>query len=766
MRPELPVDRVVTKILDALRNECNVVLVAPPGAGKTTRVPPALLHRNSREIVVLEPRRIAARMAARRVASELGEKVGDTIGYQVRFDDVSSARTRLRFVTEGVLTRRLVSDPQLRNVGTVVLDEFHERHVDGDVALALLRRLQLTSRPDLRLIVMSATLDAGPIAKYLAPAEVVRSEGRMFDVEIAYAGYSPAPLEEQVASAVERVVADTIDGDILVFLAGAAEIRRAARACDAVARRAGLLIMPLHGDLSPEEQDRAVSPAPKPKVILSTNVAESSITIDGVTVVIDSGLARIATDSPSTGLPSLTVQRISQASAQQRAGRAGRTRPGRVIRLYSLDDYVRRPAQDTPEIQRRELSQVALELRALRIEDVPWFEPPPPEALTAANDLLARLHVDEDLAAIVKLPLHPRLARLVTASPTADACAIAASLSSGDRAENLDLLHAIDRDLPPRTAQIAAQIRRIVRPRATQSDDDLRKAILRAFPDRVGRRQTNVQLSNGTFATISADWKPEFLVAVDIEERREQGLPQIRVASAIEPEWLLDLFPERVRSIDERPTRNRTAERVEARSMLAYDAVVIEESRSSAIDPDLLVEKALEAGLHCFVDREDLDRFLAPAAFAAAHSSVPPVTAETMASALRSVAEGLKSFIELKSVCDGGALIHAVRAQWTPQQQRDFEEVAPDRIPLKGRMVKVHYIDNQQPWIASRLQDFYGLKQTPAIARGQVPLLVHLLAPNQRPVQMTTDLAGFWERLYPQLRKQLSRRYPKHSWPE
>ena len=765
MRPELPVDRVVTKILDGLRNECNVVLVAPPGAGKTTRVPPALLQLNEREIVVLEPRRIAARMAARRVASELGEKVGDTVGYQVRFDDVSSARTRLRFVTEGVLTRRLVSDPQLRNVGTVVLDEFHERHLDGDVALALLRRLQTTSRRDLRLVVMSATLDAGPIANYLAPAEVVRSEGRMFEVEITYAGYSPSPLEEQVASAVERVAEEAIDGDILVFLPGAAEIRRAARACDGIARRAGLLIMPLYGDLSPEEQDRAVGPAPKPKVILSTNVAESSITIDGVTVVIDSGLVRIATDSPSTGLPALTVQRISQASAQQRAGRGGRTRPGRVVRLYSLEDYVRRPEHDTPEVQRRELSQVALELRALRIDDVPWFEPPPAEALIAANDLLARLHVDEDLAAIVRLPLHPRLARLVTASPTADACAVAALLSSGDRVDQLDLLHAIDRDLPPRTGQIAAQIRRLVRPRSTRPDEDLRKAILRAFPDRVGRRQANVQLANGTFATISADWKPEFLVAVDIEERREQALPLIRVASAIEPEWLLDLFPERVRSIDQ-VTWNRTAERVEVRSMLVYDDLVIEESRSSAIDPDLLVEKAMEAGLHRFVDPEELDRFRARAVFAAGHSSVPLVTADNVTSALRSLAEGLKSFMELKRACDGSAFIQAVRSQWTPQQQREFEDVAPDRIPLKGRMVKVHYVEDQQPWIASRLQDFYGLKQTPAIARGQVPLLVHLLAPNQRPVQMTTDLAGFWERLYPQLRKQLSRRYPKHSWPE
>ena len=333
---KLPIDELLPQITAELRRSNRIVIEAPPGAGKTTRVPPALLEFG--EVLVLEPRRIAARMAARRVASELGESAGETAGYQVRFEDVSGPRTRIRFVTEGVLTRRLLSDPKLRGVATVILDEFHERHLDSDLALALVRRL------DVRIVVMSATLDAAPIATFLDGCPVVRSEGKLHELRIEYTPHSPAPIEEQVASAIERLVKGGLDGDVLVFLPGAAEIRRAARAVE----RFGLLTVPLHGDLTPAEQDRAVATSAQRKVILSTNVAESSITIEGVTAVIDSGLARVAIDSPWTGLPSLNVQRISQASATQRAGRAGRTRPGRVIRLYTAEDFHRRPAADPP----------------------------------------------------------------------------------------------------------------------------------------------------------------------------------------------------------------------------------------------------------------------------------------------------------------------------------------------------------------------------------------------------------------------------------
>ena len=363
------------------------------------------LARERGEVLVLEPRRLAARLAARRVASELGERVGETVGYQVRFEDVSGPRTRLRFLTEGVLTRRLLSDPTLAGVGTVILDEFHERHLDTDLALALLRRL-----PNIRLIVMSATLDAAPVAKYLGGCPILRSEGKLYELAIEYTPHSPAPLEEQVAAALEKLTQRGVTGDVLVFLPGAAEIRRAARAVEPLASRLGLLVLPLHGDLSPAEQDRAVSPADRPKVILSTNVAESSVTIEGVTAVIDSGLARVAADSPWTGLPSVEVRRISQASATQRAGRAGRTAPGRVIRLYSAEDFHRRPAADVPEILRRELSQLVLQLRAMKVGELTWLDRPPEAAFAAANALLDRLGVTPEMA---ELPLPPRLAKLV-----------------------------------------------------------------------------------------------------------------------------------------------------------------------------------------------------------------------------------------------------------------------------------------------------------------------------------------------------------------
>ena len=485
---KLPIDPLLPQIVEALRTSKSLVIEAPPGAGKTTRVPPALLALDRGEVLVLEPRRLAARMAARRVASELGERVGDTVGYQVRFEDVSGPRTRLRFLTEGVLTRRFLSDPKLRGAGVVVLDEFHERHLDSDLALALVRRL------DVRVVVMSATLDAAPIAAYLAGCPVLRSEGKLYHLQIEYTPHSAAPLEEQVASALDRLVKDGLDGDVLVFLPGAAEIRRAARAIEAIARRAGLLVVPLHGDLSPAEQDRAVSPASQRKVILSTNVAESSVTIEGVTAVIDSGLARIAVDSPWTGLPSLNVQRISQASATQRAGRAGRTAPGRVIRLYTADDFHRRPPSETPEIRRREL--VASRAAAARDEDldsIEWLEPPPESAMAAADALLDRLGATREMA---NLPLPPRLAKLVLEAArrgvSSQGCAAAAVLSAGERGSP-DLLTLIESDWQPQTRRVYDQLRRMVAGRRSQRR-------CRASASRAGR-------VSGSRGAASAGWR-------------------------------------------------------------------------------------------------------------------------------------------------------------------------------------------------------------------------------------------------------------------
>src|SRR5512147_946560 len=408
MQP-LPIDPLLPEVVAALRRSPALVIEAPPGAGKTTRVPRALLEAGlagEGQVVVLEPRRLAARLAARRVAQEMGERVGGTVGYQVRFEEVAGPRTRLRYLTEGLLTRRLVSDPRLAGVGAVVLDEFHERHLPGDLALGFLKRLQ-AERPDLKVLVMSATLDAGPVARFLS-APSLRSEGRLFEVALEYLSPAeaarPDRLEEQVAAAVRRLLREGVDGDVLVFLPGAAEIRRAREGLEALARQAGLDLLPLHGDLPPEEQDRAVRPGPRRKVILSTNVAETSVTIEGVAAVVDSGLARVASHSPWSGLPRLEVRKVSRASAAQRAGRAGRTRPGRALRLYTRHDHDSRPEFDLPEVAREDLCEPFLALSALgALDGFPWLEPPPGAAAEAARALLLRLGAVDGRGAVTDL---------------------------------------------------------------------------------------------------------------------------------------------------------------------------------------------------------------------------------------------------------------------------------------------------------------------------------------------------------------------------
>ncbi len=790
----LPIDELLPEILNHLRTASHLVVEAPPGAGKTTRVPPALLGLDAREVLVLEPRRLAARLAARYVAGERGEEVGETVGYQVRFEEVAGPRTRLRFLTEGVLTRRMLSDPGLERVGCVVLDEFHERHLEGDLALALLRRLQLTRRPDLKIVVMSATLDAAPIAGYLGseqPVPVLRSSGRQHPLEIEYTPHSAAPLEEQVAAALERLAARAHRGHVLVFLPGSFEIRRAQNECAALARRHGWQLLPLYGDQSPEEQDRAVAPSVQTKIILSTNVAESSITIDGVGAVIDSGLARVANHSPWSGLPSLQVARISQASANQRAGRAGRTGPGRAIRLYPLEDFVRRPAQDVPQILREDLAPTTLLLQAMNtdFDSLCWLDAPPAAAIDQARELLRQLGATGSTAReMARYPLHPRLSRLMVETRrrgvTRDGCAVAALLSAGERlparaphASRSDLLVLLESEWSPYAARLFRQLGGSggrAAARVPDSEDALLLSILTAFPDRVARRRQGgeLQLASGAPAqqapnsTVTA---ADLFVAVEAEDRKDQKAPLVRLASAIEPEWLLDLFPDRLREISTLEW-NRGGERVEAVTSLMFDQISIE-TRRTAPDPEqagiFLAHKAVEAGLARFADLDEITAFQSRVRFAAQHGAVAPLDDAAVEAALASLATGLKSFAELESATRGAGLLRAIEKQMPPGTRRLLDEIAPSAIRLpRGRQVAVHYEADQPPWIASRLQDFFGMRETPTVGHGAMPVVVHLLAPNQRPVQMTSDLAGFWQRLYPQVRKELSRRYPKHAWPE
>jgi ATP-dependent RNA helicase HrpB len=859
----LPIDALLPEVVTALRRGPSVVVEAPPGAGKTTRVPRALLDADlagGGEIVVLEPRRLAARMAARRVAEELGEEPGGTVGWQVRFEDVSSARTRIRFVTEALLTRRLLRDPGLAGVGAVVLDEFHERHLDGDLALALVARLQRTARPDLKLVAMSATLEATPLARFL-DAPSLRSEGRAYPVAVEYLTPEEAArdlrLDERVASAVRRVLREEQDGHVLVFLPGAAEIRRAR---EALAGLSEVEVLALHGDLPPAEQDRAVRPSARRKVVLSTNVAETSVTIAGVVAVVDSGLARIAAHSPWSGLPALEVRKVSRASAAQRAGRAGRTRAGRCLRLYTRADHDGRAEHDLPEIRREDLAETALTLAVMRRDadsqgELSWLDPPPPAAWDAALALLRRLGALDAAGEatpagrrLAQLPLHPRLARLALEAQARGAgregALLAALLGERDIRERWDaerrgpastgpsdLLElaalfeeaaqarfeerrlramgltpgavlAVDRAYrqiarvakatatstpqspPVRPEPSAAESKGEGSRSAASTDDALLMATLAAFPDRVARRRApgsaEVVLVGGGSARVAPESvvrEAPLLVAVDAEERRTRtpGRPQVsgavvRLASAVTQEMLLDLFPDALR-YEEDVRWNAEAERADAFERLLYEDLVLEEARAARPDPEraaaVLAEAALARGVRSFAEEGALDALAARIAFAARHAPESGLAApgeEELAAALRDLCAGRRSFAELREAGVEAALL----ASLAPGARPALERLAPERVTLPGgRGVKVHYeAGDTPPWIESRLQDFFGMADGPRLAAGRVPLVLHLLAPNGRAQQVTTDLAGFWERHYPAIRRELSRRYPRHAWPE
>jgi ATP-dependent helicase HrpB len=854
----LPIDSLLPEIVESLRETPRLVIEAPPGAGKTTRIPPALLDAGlaaDGEILILEPRRIAARLAARQVANERGESPGETVGYEVRFEKASGARTRLKYVTEGILMRRLLSDPQLKGVSVVILDEFHERHLEADLALALLKRLQRRSRPDLRLIAMSATLNADPIARFLGDCRVLRSAGRRFEVDIEHLTRpDERPLAAQVQAAVRRLLDEGLDGDALVFLPGAAEIRRAAEACAPLAAGFDLLVLPLHGELSLAEQDRAVRPAERRKIILSTNVAESSVTIEGVVAVVDSGLARVAQHSPWSGLPGFSVNRISRASAVQRAGRAGRMRPGRALRLYTAQDFAARAEYEVPEILRADLAGVALELHAMGIDgldEFDWFEAPAAHALAQAESLLMSLgaldggrKVTAAGRRMLRLPLHPRLARVIVEAESRGVagagCAVAALLSERDirarhllskppgdetaarrkvhgKSDLLDLLdlfeEAADKNFAPDSLRrlnlnplavhgverVRRQLERLAagggsgggRNTGSDQETELLISILAGYPDRVARRRKssdktsgdNLELlmSGGGTATLmpeSVVRAEEFLVAIDAEERRGKGVARgnstaVRLASAIEPEWLLDLFAERIRETSH-VEWNAQAERVETVTRLVYEELTLDESRKSVAGGEavaaVLAEAALSAGLEELIDQELMSRFLARVEVtrqACPELDFPNLGEEDVRAAVLALCEGRSSFAQLREAARGGGLLQALHARLSPEQARALAKMAPERTTLaRGRTVRINYEKFKSPWIESRLQDFFGMKETPRIAGGRVPLVLHLLAPNGRAVQVTTDLDGFWSRHYAQLRRELGRRYPRHAWPE
>lgn len=849
----LPIDAFLPTAVEQLRARKSLVLVAEPGAGKTTRIPRALLDAGIAahgEIVVLEPRRLATRMAAARVASELGEEVGQRVGYQVRFDERVSRHTAIRFVTEGVLTRKLAGDPMLRGISAIVLDELHERHLQGDLALALARKLQRTQRPDLLIVAMSATLQAGPVATFLDAASM-HVPGRTFPVHIEHAEKisDERPLDERVAGAVRRVLREHAAGDVLVFLPGAAEIRRASEALRETAARPELNVEValLHGDLSPDEQDRAVRPGPKRKVILSTNVAESSLTIEGVRIVIDSGLARVASHSPWSGLPTLALAKISRASATQRAGRAGRLAEGHCIRLYTQHDHDSRPQHDKPEIARADLceTQLAVLASGVVLEPHEWLEAPPNEAWRVATELLQRLGalpadvagvssdhmLTERGARMARLPVHPRLAAIALHAASVgrleEGCTLAALLAERDIAlqararfgrtrgdvqsgpsDALDRLERFERVESERFSHSAlrseeldpgavAAVRRVrerlenslrrgrsqtaAEPEPQFGDAPLLASLLAGFGDRVARRRSvgSDQLVLGRGGSLKQSpmsvVRDAQLVAV-LDAREQERSPHAppgasggggalaHLVSEITPEMLLELWPERVVERDEvrfDPERLR----VERLMGLAYEGIVLDESVKLA-DADertalILATAARERGLSSLFELEPVERFerrIAHVSRAAKAQGLPENAREL---AVLEVCRGKRTFAELRNQ----SLLDALIAVTPSDTLALLERIAPDELRLpSGRKLAITYEADRPPWVASRLQDFFGMRVGPKL--GSEPLVLHLLAPNQRPVQVTTDLANFWQTHYPDLRKQLMRRYPRHAWPE
>jgi len=829
MQP-LPIDCVLPDIGAALRTHPRVLVEAPPGSGKTTRIPPFLVDDDVIEgdVVVVEPRRIAARFAARHVAGERGETVGATIGYQVRFESVVSPATRVRYVTEGVFARQLLSDPTLRGVGVVVLDEFHERHLHADLALGWVLHLQNTTRPDLRLVVMSATLEASPLEAFLSPCGRIRAEGKRFEVAVTFSNApDDRPLPQRVASAIRTMARDGLDGHVLVFLPGAAEIRKAGEACEPVARSFGLEVVTLHGNLPSEEQDRALAPSDRPKIILSTNVAESSVTIDGVVAVIDSGLARIAGHAPWSGLPTLQVAPVSKASVTQRTGRAGRTRSGRCLRLFSEADWMRRPDHDPPEVRRSDLTEAALMVRGLGATDIhafPWLDPPEPTAWSAADTLLSdlgALRPDGSLSEIghslLRFPTHPRVARILVEAERRGVVDQAATLAaligerdialsrrstmtgpgargdkgSADLLDSLDLFREAASDrfsdrtlrvlgVDPRAAREVDKVRRSLlacarsaAPSPSNAEDALRTCVLSGYPDRVARRVRGreVALAGGGLALVDADeWSvPEFLVAVDAEERREGKTRRLMVRSlcAIDPACLLDAFPDRIEETEEHRW-NAGRGCVETVERLTYRGLTLDETRNprsvSREASAVLANEAIALGVHTFAPEGELDSLLGRVAFLRdLGHDLPAMDLASAQAKLRELCEGKRC---LRDLHDAG-LLHALRACLSQGQVQRLDRFSPPSVRLPGgRELRIHYEPGKPPWGASRLQDFFGLVDGPRVAEGRVAVTLHLLAPNQRAVQVTSDLAGFWAQHYPKLRTQLCRRYPKHAWPE
>lgn len=782
----LPVDAVLPEIRAALAHPGAFVLVAPPGAGKTTRVPPALADLLPGQIWLVEPRRVAARAAARRMATEAGQSVGDRFGWQIRFERRASAHTRVLVVTEGILLRRLQSDPFLEGIDAVVLDEFHERSILADLSLALLREVRADARPDLRVGVMSATLDPAPVARFLGDAAVVRSEGRTYPVDLHHrSDLDSAAPEDAVAAAVRDALAER-EGDILAFLPGVREIRRAHERLAGVAAE----VLPLHGRLSAAEQDRALGQGTRRRVVLATNVAESSVTVPGVQVVVDGGWVRQPRFDQRTGLPRLETVRISLASADQRAGRAGRRGPGHCVRVWSTRVHQALDPYDAPQIRHADLAGPALQLLAWGSDPATfgWFEAPPAAGIAAARTLLERLGATRhgQLTAqgrrLASLPLHPRLAAMLLTGARLGhpriAADIAARLADGPltvpdraRATESDVLDALERPASRGVARVASQLEREVRDVATDTlvpgPEAVGRAVLAGWPDRVALRRAEgsprARMVGGRGVVLdrrSGVRAARLFVALDVADAQPEG--RVRVATEVDESWL---EVEEGRDVSFDPASGAVRARMERRYedlVLASHPVEIVPAEASAV----LVQVAAARLDDATPADRSLDTVLARLRFVGRLPSAEPwpePDESFLESLLPTLCHGRRSLDELRRADWIGAIRDGLG--WSRWQA--LQRLAPEHYEApSGRSFRISWSPDGPPVLAIPMQHLFGLTRTPTVADGRVPLTLHLLAPSGRAQQITDDLPGFWARTWPEVRKELRARYPKHAWPE
>ncbi|MEW8034137.1 MAG: ATP-dependent helicase HrpB [Candidatus Thiodiazotropha endolucinida] len=825
MVSELPVAQIMSALDDVLASTGRAVLCAPPGSGKTTLVPIQLLQAawlRGQTILLLEPRRLAARTAAARMAHLLGEAVGERVGYSIRLERKVSRKTRVEVVTEGILTRRLQQDPQLKGVGLLIFDEFHERNLHSDLALALALDARQGLREDLRLLIMSATLDSDRISALMDGAPIITAEGRQFPVTHHYLGIKPEKraIAEQVSQAVARVWHEE-QGDILVFLPGVAEIRQVQTL---IVRRfaeseRSPLIAPLYGDLPKAEQDLALLPdrGKRRRIVLTTSIAETSLTIEGVSAVIDCGWSRLPRFLPGIGLTRLETVAVSKAAAAQRAGRAGRLGPGHCYRLWSSHYQDQLPDYHPAEILQADLAPLALELAAWGVADpvdLRWLDPPPQAAYNQACDLLQRLGAMDRRRLltsmgkrIARLPAHPRLAHILINVVEGDrqlACDLAALLSERDIVKRQRESHP-GADLEQRLHLLASwrnrghggsvngidthackrvdRVSRDWRMRLQRLDSDTNRVemsaaqlLALAYPDRIAQRTGHgrFRLANGRGALLNSSdplATQDFLVVAELDAGKVEGWIRLAVAiSEAEIRKLPDIEIETTSAV----VWDKREQRVKAFEEERIEAVVLGHRPITEPDPGKIVSAMLQGltsmGLAVLPWSNRLRQWQMRVCWLGTQlndSNWPDLSDEWLSAHLSDWLEPWLTGINNKQQLQRLDLSGILKARLDWQQQQLLEHQAPSHLKVpSGSRLPLHYTMEGPPVLAVRLQEMFGLADTPRIGGGKVPVMLHLLSPAQRPMQITDDLAGFWQRTYPEVKRELKGRYPKHYWPD